>query len=205
MRSMSGTKKTIGMIVALWVTAGAAGGQLGPNLLTKAQEWDWAQYVVNSQNETTPMLSVKDQQRWRVVSVVEETGVRIDEYLMMAGSRTAGLGRIADSSAPFEPVGDIALGAKIDVVSSTPDSLTVKGKAYACSRIVRRVSRTPDITKGQTGWNGTSTIWISPDIPVGGVVKVENRYELQLTEDSKADRIVETWLLTDFGLKNWKD
>jgi len=183
----------------------AARGQAGANLLTKAQEGDWAQYVFNSQNETTPMLSVKDQQRWCVVSVVQETGVRIDEYLMMAGSRTAGLGKTADFSKPYEPVGDIALGAKVEVLSSTPDSVTVKGKPYACAKIVRKVSRTADMTKGQTGWNGTSTIWISPDIPVGGVVKIENRYELQFSEESKPDKIVETWLLTDFGLKNWKD
>jgi hypothetical protein len=205
MRNMSGIKKFIGVIVALWVAIGAARGQSGTNLLTKAQEGDWAQYVFNSQNETTPMLSVKDQQRWCVVSVVQETGVRIDEYLMMAGSRTAGLGRIADFNKPYEPVGDIALGAKIDVVSSTSDSVTVKGKTYACTKIVRKVGRAADITKGQTGWNGASTIWICPDIPVGGVVKIENRYELQITEDSKPDKIVETWLLADFGLKNWKD
>jgi len=205
MKDMNGTKKLWGIIVALLVTVGGAWGQSGGNLLAKAQEADWVQYVFNSQNETTPMLSVKDQQRWRVVSAVEETGVRLDDYIMVAGSRTAGLGRIAPLDKPYEPVGDIALGAKIDVVSSTPDSLTVKGKTYTCTKIVRKVSRTADMTKGQTGWNGTSTIWVSPDIPVGGVVKIENRYELQLAEDAKPDKVVETWLLTDFGFKSWKD
>jgi hypothetical protein len=55
----------------------------------------------------------------------------------------------------------------------------------------------------ESGWNGTSTIWVCPDIPVGGVVKIENQYESQLTADSKPNKINETWVLADFGLKNW--
>jgi hypothetical protein len=205
MSGMNSTKNVFGVIVASLVAIGAAWGQSGANLLTKAREGDWAQYVFNSRNETTPMLSVKDQQRWRVVSVVQETGVRIDEYIMMAGSRTTGLGKIADFNKPYEPVNGLAAGAKIDVVSSSQENVTVNGKAYACTKIVRKVVQPADMMKGQMGWNGTSTIWICPDVPVGGVVKIENRYDSQLTEDSKPDKIDETWLLADFGLKNWKD
>jgi hypothetical protein len=66
------------------------------------------------------------------------------------------------------------------------------------------VHQNPQISAIQPGWNGTSTIWLSPDVPVGGLVKIENRYASQQTPDSKPNMIMETWLLTDFGFKNWK-
>jgi hypothetical protein len=84
------------------------------------------------------------------------------------------------------------------------ENLTVKGKSYACTKIVRKVSRAADISEIQSGWNGTSTLWLSPDVPVGGLVKIENRYASQQTPGSKPNMITETWLLTDFGFKNWK-
>lgn len=105
---------------------------------------------------------------------------------------------------PFEPVPGLA-GAKITVVSSTPESLAVKGKSYACTKIVRRISKAVDAAKLESGWNGTSTIWVCPDIPVGGVVKIENQYESQITADSKLQKINEIWVLADFGLKSWKE
>ncbi len=55
------------------------------------------------------------------------------------------------------------------------------------------------------GWNGTSTIWVCPDIPVGGIVKIENQYQSQDTAGSKPQKISETWMLADFGFKDWKE
>ena len=189
----------------LWFTGTYPAWGQAAHPLAKASKGDWAQYVFNSQNETIPLLSVKDQKEWRVISVVQATGVRLDHYMTVGGSRTAGLGSIIYFNTPFEPVDDLAQGAKIDIVSTTPESVTIKGKAYACLKIVRKVSRAADITKGQSGWNGTSTVWLCPDIPAGGIVKIENRYSSQLTDDSKPNKIVETLVLTDFGFKNWKE
>lgn len=192
-------------IIGVWLFGTClAAGQTG-NPLAKASVGDWAQYLFNSRNETVPALSVTDQDRWRVVSVVEATGVRIDHYMTMGGSRTSALGSIVDFDKPYEPVPELSHGAKIEVVSSTPESVTVNGKTYACTKIVRKVSRTADMMKGQTGWNGTSTVWLCPEIPAGGIVKIENRYDSQLVESAAPNRIVETMALTDFGFKNWKD
>jgi hypothetical protein len=199
-------RKTFKVILGLcFVAMSLAGMQAERNLLVKAQVGDWAQYLFNSQNETVPMLSVKDQQRWRVISVVEETGVRIDESFIMAGERSGPMGTIANFNRPFEPVSGLGEAAKIDILSSSQENQVVNGTTYSCTKIVRKVTQAADIMKGQTGWKGTSTIWICPDIPVGGIVRIENRYESQLTADAEPHKIVETWTLTNFGFKNWKD
>jgi len=173
--------------------------------LAKASAGDWVQFTVNIKNETEPLLSVEDQQRWRVVSIVLADGVRVDNYSTMAGSRTGMGGSAYYFNKPYEPASDISLDAKVEVVSTTPDNVTIKGKALACTKVVRKVTQPVSADTFQAGWNGTSTIWLCPDIPVGGLVKVENRYQSQLTADSKPNKIVETWLLTDFGFKNWKE
>jgi hypothetical protein len=172
------------------------------NPLSKAGQGDWVKFTVNIENQTEPFLSVKDKEHWRDVSSVQPTMARIDNYTTMGGRR-AGLGPImVEFDKPYEPVPGLA-GAKIKVFSSAAESLTVKGKTYACTKIVRQISKPVDAAMLESGWNGTSTIWVCPDIPVGGVVKIENQYESQLTADSKPNKINETWVLADFGLKNW--
>ncbi len=198
-------KKTsiFAMLAISLLTAGLALAQQA-NLLSKAGEGDWVKFMVNVQNQTEPFLSVKDQFRWRVTSMVQETGVRIDNYTEFSG-RKASLGPImADLNKPFEPVPGIG-NAKITVVSSTPEKITVKSKSYACTKIVRQVSQPVDDDKLQMGWNGTSTIWVCPDIPVGGIVKIENQYQSQDTAGSKPQKINDTWMLADFGFKDWKE
>ena len=196
-------KRVLLACLAFIVSVAFASGQ-ADNPLSKAAVNDWAKYTVDIQNATMPFLSVKDQEQWRIVSVIQPTGVRIDNYAIIAGHRSTMGGSIRYFNKPFEPVNELNEGAKINIISTTAENLTVKGKSYACTKIVRKVSRPVDASKLQTGWNGTSTIWLSPDVPVGGVVKIENRYTSQLTPDSKPNTITETWLLTDSGFKNWK-
>jgi hypothetical protein len=165
--------------------------------LDKAAINDWAQFIVNTKNETTPLLSTENQQHLRVVSGVQATGVRVDNYSTIAGRRARMGGSLYLFNKRFEPVNGILPDAKIEVVSTTADKVTIKNQTLSCTKIVRKVT--------QVGWNGTSAIWLCPDIPVGGLVKIENHYQSQLTPDSKPNQIVETWLLTDFGFKNWKE
>ena len=189
-------KKTIGIGFLVLLSAAAARSQAS-NPLAKAAENDWAKYIVNSRDATLPDLSVENQERWRVVSVVLAAGVRIDNYSMIAGQRTRLGGSARYFNNPFEPVFELGGEAKIEIVSTSPESLSVKGVAYACTKIVRKV--------GSPDWNGTSPVWLCPQIPVGGVVKIENRCRVQLLPDQPPHEITEIWVLADFGFKNWKD
>jgi hypothetical protein len=175
------------------------------NLLTKSAPGDWAEYSVTRQNETIPMLGFKDQKHWRAVSVVDEGSVRIDEYIMMGNQRTSGLGRPVSLGKPFEPISGLAETATITVLSESPETLTLAGKSYACTKIERKIVQPLDEEKFQAKWEGTSTIWICRDVPIGGLVKMENKFVEQLAPSADANKIVDTWVLTDFGFKNWKE
>jgi hypothetical protein len=175
------------------------------NLLTKAEFGDWAEYSVTRENKTIPLMGFKDQKHWRTISVVDDSSVRIDEYFEMAGQRTTGLGRIVPLSKPFEPIAGLAETATVTVVSESPETLTLAGKSYACTKIQRKINQPVNDEKFQGKWAGTSTIWICPDVPLGGLVKMENNYEEQLNSSTEANKIVETWVLTNFGFKNWKE
>jgi hypothetical protein len=198
-------KKTtvLALTVLLQLTAGLTLAQTA-NLLSKAGQGDWVQFKVNVQNLTEPLLSVKDQSRWRVASAPGEGGVRIDNYTEFSGRKASLGGMMADLNKPFEPVPGI-VKAKITIVSSAPENLTVKGKSYVCTKIVRQVRQPVDEVNLEAGWNGTSTIWVCPEIPVGGIVKIENQYESQLTAGAKPEKINESWVLVDFGFKNWTE
>jgi hypothetical protein len=75
--------------------------------------------------------------------------------------------------------------------NSYKKSLTVKGKSYACTKTVRRVTRPSNAEPMQPAWNGTSTIWTSPDVPLG-IVKIENQCETELMPGSPPDKVKET-------------
>jgi hypothetical protein len=183
------------------VAATAVSAQENP--LAKSSRGDWARYLVTSTNETEPLMSSKDQQRWWNVSNVGEGFVRIDSYLMFGGNRVGGGGNVYYFKDHFEPVAGIGKSAKVQVVSTSTEKLSIKGKQYGCTKIVRKIDQPLDEANIVMGWAGTSTIWICSDIPLG-LAKVENRYLSTMSKSDKAQKIVETWVVDDFGFKNWK-
>ena len=190
---------------AIIFSAASAFAMSQVNLLAKAAFGDWAEYSVTRENKTIPLLGFKDQKHWRTVSAVDDSSVRIDEYIMMGGRRTTGLGRLVPLSKPFEPISGLAETAVVTVISENAEILTLAGKSYACTKIQRKINQPVDDEKFQAKWVGTSMIWICPDVPLGGLVKMENNYEDQLNSSAEVNKIVETWVLTDFGFKNWKE
>lgn len=195
--------KCVALLMAFFVFALTLSA-VQTNLLTKAAPGDWAQYVVSIQNETVPLLSVKDQKRWKVIDMVGDGFVRVDEYVVVGSQRTRGIGSMVSLNKPFEPVTGLPDGTTVTGVSESAETLALAGKSFACRKIVRKIGPAPN-SKSQSKWDGTSTIWLSPDAPLGGLVKMENRYTSQLGASSGAQKIVETWTLVEFGLKNWKE
>jgi hypothetical protein len=173
------------------------------NPLAKSSRGDWAKYLVTSTNETVPLMSSKDQQRWWTVSNVGEGFVRVDSYMMFGENRVGGGGNIYSFKDRFEPVGGIGKSAKVQVVSTSTEKLSIKGKQYSCAKIVRKIDQPLDEANVVSGWAGTSTIWICSDIPLG-LAKIENKYVSRLSKSDEAQKIVETWVVDDFGFKNWK-
>jgi hypothetical protein len=56
----------------------------------------------------------------------------------------------------------------------------------------------------ESSWIGTSTVWMSDAVPLG-LVKMENAYHTRLTKDDEGMKISETWVLAEYGYKDWKE
>jgi hypothetical protein len=174
------------------------------NPLAKCSVGDWGKYLITTKNETVPLMSAKDSPRWWVVSNVSDEYIRVDSYMMFAGKRSGGGGNMYNVKERFEPVPGIAKSTKVQVVSTSKETLTLKGKQYECTKIVRKIDQPYDDATVQVGWRGTSTIWLCKDVPLG-LAKMENAYQNKLTASDKGQKINEIWVLSDFGFKDWKE
>lgn len=171
--------------------------------LAKTSNGDWVKYLITTKNETEPLLSVKDSPRWWAVSNVSDQYVRVDNYMMFAGKRSGGGGIMFNTKERFEPAPGVGKTSKIQVVSTSKEKLTIGGKQYDCTKIVRKIDQALDEASITTSWNGTSTIWLCQQLPLG-LAKMENAYEMRMSKSDKGQKIVETWVAAEFGFKNFK-
>ncbi len=149
------------------------------------------------------MLGGKDQPRWVLVSTVGEGFVRTDSYVMFGGRRSNGGGNLYHTNEPFEPAPGIGKTAAIEIISTTKEKLTINGKQYDCTKIVRKIDQPLDEKSITSSWLGTSTLWICMELPLG-LAKMENAYETKISKKDKGQKLVETWVIDEFGFKNWK-
>jgi hypothetical protein len=174
------------------------------NPLKKSSRDDWAKYLITTKNETVPLMSGKDRPHWRIVSDVGEDFVRVDNFTTFSGRRVGGGGFLCYFKDPYEPVPGLGKTTKAKVVSSSKDKLTVNGKQYNCTKVVRKIERPLDESVAQSSWIGTSTIWICDDVPLG-LVKMVNDYKTTVSKSDKGQKLLETWVLAEWGFKNWKE
>jgi hypothetical protein len=173
------------------------------NPLAKSTTGDWAKYLITMKNETVPLMSGKDTPKWILVSTVGNGYVRTDSYIMFGNRRSNGGGNLYHTNERFEPVPGIVKTAKVEVVSTSKEKLTIKDKQYACTKIVRKIDQPLDEKSIISSWSGTSTIWICSELPLG-LAKMENAYESKMSKKDKGQKVVETWMIDEFGFKNWK-
>lgn len=173
------------------------------NPLAKSSSGDWAKYLITTKNETVPLMSGKDQPYWWAVSTVGKGFVRVDNYQMFGGTRHSAGGSLFHTDERFEPVPGIGKTARVQVVSTSKEKLTINGKQYDCARIVRNIDQPFDESKVQSSWSGTSTLWICNELPLG-LAKMENAYQIRMSKSDKGQKINETWVIAEFGFKNWK-
>jgi hypothetical protein len=161
---------------------------------------DWARFLVTRKNEAMSFQNFTDAPRYRVLRDVNGAYVTIDLLSESNGRRnTIGGGRFGPTG-PYDPTLQIFAPGQVKETSRSEETIVAAGKSYACTKVVRTIARPFDKQKGQSGWNGTSTVWLSATVPLG-LVKVVNDY----AEDygAKASKISETWILESAG-SNWK-
>ena len=192
------------LVFCLLALSAGAVASAQDNPLAKSSVGDWAKYLVTTKNETIPLMSTKDQQHWRVVKFVDNDAVGINGYFMVGENRSTTGGNIYNLKDRYEPVLGIMRSKQVQVVSTSKEKLTVSGKQYECTKIVRKVNQPVDEAAMESSWIGTSTVWMSDAVPLG-LVKMENAYHTRLTKDDEGMKISETWVLAEYGYKDWKE
>ena len=191
------------LVSSILVLALAVAASAQENPLAKCARGDWAKYLVSLKNERVPLLSFKDAPRWVLVSSLGDGYVRTDSYVMFGNRRSNGGGNLYHTNERYMPVPGIAKTAKIDVVSTSKEKLSIKDKQYECSKVVMKIDQALDEKSVTPSWTGTSTLWICEQLPLG-LAKMENAYETKMSQKDKGQKVVETWVIDEFGFKNWK-
>ena len=174
------------------------------NPLTKCAEKDWAKYLVTTKNETVPLMSAKDRPVWLAVRNADKDFVYLDNYSMWGNSRHAAGGSPHHPGRErFEPVPDIAISTPVEIVSTSKEALTINGVKYECTKVVRKIDQPLDDKNLVAAWKGTSTLWICDKLPLG-LARMENACETRSSKSDKGSKITETWVIAEFGFKNWK-
>ena len=171
--------------------------------LANAKAGQWAKYLITYDVPSEPFMSSKNAPRWRIVTDYDpDTGfIRADDKIMFGNERQSGGPQGFSTKEPFEPLGGLRADAAISVVATESAKVVVAGKPVACTKIVRKI--TMPFTDGFPSWKGTSTIWISTDVPLG-LVRMENEFDRQISEDDKPQHVIETWVLAEYG-NEWKE
>jgi hypothetical protein len=174
------------------------------NPLAKCAVNDWAKYLVTTKNETVPLMSAKDRPVWLAVRNADKDFVYLDNYSMWGNSRHAAGGSPHHPGRErFEPVPDIAISTPVEIVSTSKEALTINGVTYECTKVVRKIDQPLDDKNLVAAWKGTSTLWICDKLPLG-LAKMENVCETRSSKSDKGEKITETWVIAEFGFKNWK-
>ena len=174
------------------------------NPLTKCAVRDWAKYLVTTKNETVPLMSTKDRPVWLAVRNADKDFVYLDNYSMWGNSRHAAGGSPHHPGRErFEPVPEIAITTPVDIISTSKEALTINGVKYECTKVVRKIDQPLDDKNLVAAWKGTSTLWICDKLPLG-LAKMENVCETRPSKSDKGEKITETWIIAEFGFKNWK-
>ena len=174
------------------------------NPLTRCAVNDWAKYLVTTKNETVPLMSTKDRPVWLAVRNADKDFVYLDNYSMWGKARHAAGGSPHHPARErFEPVPDIAISTPVEIVSTSKEALTINGVKYDCTKVVRKIDQPLDDKKLVAAWKGTSTLWICDKLPLG-LAKMENVCETRSSKSDKGEKITETWVIAEFGFKNWK-
>lgn len=173
----------------------------GDFTLAASARGDWARYSIDAKFPDTPGLNTSGRVVTRFIADRGADSVTMHSRGKIAGSDMEDRA-ILNRNREFEPVMGLQ-GAAVTVQSRTTEKLTVKGKTYTCAKITRKIARPLEMERMSFGLQGTSTIWMSGEVPLG-LVKMVNDLTTLYSEDY-GQRSVETWTYLEGGFKSWTD
>ena len=157
---------------------------------------DWARYSISISNLTDQVEGEKKTvDVWYYVDTINSGTIVLRSLQQLGSSRIANgimMGTLNDF---FVPGLALPKTAAIEYSALAQEDLSLNGKEYSCTKLVRRISVSPDT--GVSDWNGTSTVWLNSSVPFG-ILRIENDY----IKDAR--HMQELWVLSDCGFGNWK-
>jgi predicted 3-demethylubiquinone-9 3-methyltransferase (glyoxalase superfamily) len=154
------------VLCALAFLGGLASAQDKTHPFAKAKVGDWVAYKVDTGSQSAN-IAIK-----QTVSARDAEGVILKVEMSMGGKPLQATDQRVSLKEPFDPARMLqspTVKSQITKLGEGDETLTVGGKKYKCTWVKNRVI---------TEFNGqiietNSKIWISKDVPLGGLVRAE--------------------------------
>jgi hypothetical protein len=157
------------LAAALLLAKGGLAGET-ENPFKKAKVGDWVSYQMSvvmsmgmtSSSTTKQTVTAKDEKEVTLQYETETEGRKHAQEIKISLDK------------PYDPTASVAgmPQAKVEKLAEGDESVTVGGKAYACHWIQMKVTMGP-------GMVSASKVWICPDVPLGGTVKMESVMDIK--------------------------
>ncbi len=152
--------------LACLITPAALFAQAQENPFKKADVGDWASYEMklelNGQTISTTMKQTLKEKNDKEATVSTEVTTM---------GRSFNRDQKIPLDKPYDPSEFLknqgANDAKVEKLEEADDSISVGGKTYKCKRVKMKIE------VKQFNTETTTTVWISPDVPLFGLVKME--------------------------------
>jgi len=167
------SKKGADMKKAKWLLLAVALGALllplviraADNPLKNAKVGEWVEFVTHTESMGTKM----EMHMKQTVVAKDATSVTLKTESTMNGNKMPPQETKIMLDQPYEPYKQGFADAVVTPLGEGTETITVGGKAYACHWAKVKVVATKP-----TAIDGTTKVWTCKDVPVSGMVKMEN-------------------------------
>ncbi len=188
---------TVCFLATLFVVPVSAGDTQHPMRNTK--DGTWLEYSVKSADSQTAAKAAKAFSRWWTADNPSKDFLIVRFESFVLGQRRPGGSHVFRFDRPFEPTLKDVDGVKIKVLTEGNESLAIGGKQYNCKWQVRQIDLALDEQSITPEYKCKSKVWFCPDVPMGGMVKMENDISQRYSKSDDFMKVYEIWELKAFG------
>lgn len=187
------------LLTAAMVAPLLAGNSQHPLRNTKVGTW--LEYNFKSAFDPGALKAAKCSSRWWNADHITEDFLSVKFETFVFGQRRPGGNHIFHFDRPFEPTLKDVKGVKIKVLSEGNETLTINGKSYKCKWQMRQIDLAMDEQTVTPEYKCKSKVWYCADVPMGGMVRMENDISQRFSKGEEFMKVYEFWELKAFGQK----
>jgi hypothetical protein len=132
------------------------------NQLKTAKKGDWAEYKLVIEEKGKKISQVVS----RIVMKINKDNVLVEEVATLNKKELPAQERVLFFDEPFNYL-PLPPDVKTEKLSEGVEKVSLNGKDYACRWVQVKVSG------NKSKFDATGKVWLSPDVPLSGVVKFE--------------------------------